>query len=132
MKVTLKMTEEISYAHRLQNHPGKCKTLHGHNALLYLELTGEVDEPTGMVIDFGDIKDVIRQLDHQTILEKTDPLVFLISKVHPVVQHGGPPTAENLAGFLASTLLANFDNLSSVKVLWPETCGAGVEVDRSK
>lgn len=57
-------------AHRLPNVPAghKCGNLHGHTFLVEVHVDGEVDERTGWVVDFGDIKQVakkhIGQLDH--------------------------------------------------------------------
>ncbi len=74
-------------AHYLPNHPGKCKNLHGHTYRLELELEGKVDKRTGMLIDFGDLKErvapVIDRLDHRFLND------FLPT-----------PTAENIALYL--------------------------------
>ncbi|MCK4787456.1 MAG: 6-carboxytetrahydropterin synthase, partial [Desulfobacteraceae bacterium] len=45
-------------AHRLLNHPGKCRSLHGHT--YKLEVTFQAQElQNGMVYDFGDMKKVL-------------------------------------------------------------------------
>lgn len=64
---------EISYdsAHNLPNVPPghKCARLHGHTYILSLAVEGKVDEHTGWVIDFADIKaavePIIELLDHR-------------------------------------------------------------------
>ncbi len=48
-------------AHRLPRHAGLCGNLHGHSYRMTVELEGEPDEH-GIVIDFQDIKAVIKPL----------------------------------------------------------------------
>ena len=80
---------EISYAHTLPEHKGECKNLHGHNALIEVEIgvpEDELDE-TGMVVDFKDLnwrieKDITESLDH-SYLNDVLPERYM------------PPTAEN-------------------------------------
>jgi 6-pyruvoyltetrahydropterin/6-carboxytetrahydropterin synthase len=60
---------EICYSHKLSNHKGKCKNLHGHNGIVEIEIGGKLNED-GMVVDFGDLKlnvneGILDKLDHQ-------------------------------------------------------------------
>ncbi len=83
MSTRLTITRHIDSAHYIKGHPGKCKELHGHRWKIEIEIEGDVQEDTGMVIDFKDVKDIIDELDHKclnTIIEV--------------------PTAENLAWYL--------------------------------
>ena len=69
----------FEYGHRILNHPGKCKRLHGHSGKLELTVLGPINQETGMIIDFGDINGTIGEwvkdnLDHKTILQYGDPL----------------------------------------------------------
>ncbi len=43
-------------AHFLPGYDGKCKNLHGHHWVVEVACSGEVDEGTGMVIDFAALK----------------------------------------------------------------------------
>jgi 6-pyruvoyltetrahydropterin/6-carboxytetrahydropterin synthase len=85
-----KFTFEAS--HQLLNHDGKCRRLHGHSwtgrAILEgpdLILTGAKE---GMLIDYGDVKEVIRPLvedylDHHHLnltLENESPTSEFIAK----------------------------------------------------
>ncbi|MFN9372371.1 MAG: 6-pyruvoyl trahydropterin synthase family protein [Planctomycetaceae bacterium] len=94
---------DFCYGHRLLNYEGKCRNLHGHNGRLEILLGGEHLDSRGMLIDFGDIKRLLRtwvdeSLDHKMLLSVDDPLL-------PVLQHHGQPvfvmqsnpTAENIA-----------------------------------
>ena len=51
-------------AHLLPNVPEghKCKRLHGHTFHFKIHLKGIVDEQTGWLMDFGDIKKVVKPL----------------------------------------------------------------------
>ena len=56
-------------AHYLPNHPGKCKNTHGHTYRLQVGFKGPIDLRTGVVIDSGEIKKIIKSgiidlLDH--------------------------------------------------------------------
>ena len=53
----LGVIEYIDCAHYLPGHP-KCGTLHGHT--YRVEVTVEGENKTGMIIDFGDLKRILR------------------------------------------------------------------------
>jgi 6-pyruvoyltetrahydropterin/6-carboxytetrahydropterin synthase len=61
---------DFQTAHRLPKHPGKCRDLHGHSYELFVEVDRPVDPETGMAIDFGDLKRIVKEhvvdsLDHK-------------------------------------------------------------------
>jgi 6-pyruvoyltetrahydropterin/6-carboxytetrahydropterin synthase len=127
----LLVTEQISYGHRIQNHPGKCRSLHGHNSEVEVELEGRIDPETGMVADFGVVKGIIRSLDHQTLLQGTDPLTKILAEFQTIITYFQPPTAEIIATGLLERLKA-VGNLTYIRVAFPETkdCIAIVEWSR--
>ena len=94
------------YGHRLLNYNGKCAHLHGHNGLVRISLRSAELNEQGMVLDFSELKNTIgtyieENLDHRTILQRTDPLVPVLQKhAEPLVLIDVPPTAENLAKYL--------------------------------
>ena len=100
-----KVTKEIHfcYGHRLMNYDGKCAHPHGHNGKIEIELASLKLDARGMVYDFGDIKEIIqkwvdRELDHQMILKKDDPLVKILKDLgEPSFLMDENPTAEALA-----------------------------------
>lgn len=65
-------------AHQLPTHEGKCRNLHGHTYRVVIEVDGELSTSgpsTGMVIDFGDLKDIWKEqifsvVDHALLLGK--------------------------------------------------------------
>src|SRR5207249_8708993 len=56
-----RVTREIRfcYGHRLLNHAGKCRHLHGHNGRAVLVLEAARLDGLGMVMDFGRIKQIV-------------------------------------------------------------------------
>ena len=103
-------------AHRLPGVPAdhKCARLHGHSYRLIVHVTGDVDSATGMVIDFGDVKKVVKpliddHLDHY-YLNEVDGL--------------DNPTSENVARWVWTRLIGSLPQLSAIEVR--ETCTSGV------
>ena len=95
MEITVVKEFTFDAAHYLPNHPGKCQNTHGHTYRLQVGFTGPVDLETGMVVDFGYIKDMIKKrvvdlLDHRYL--------NLLNEEEPIIP-GFPyfrPTAENM------------------------------------
>jgi len=99
------VTKEIyfCYGHRLLNYDGPCRHLHGHNGKVEVELERDKLDQRGMVVDFSEIRNVIKEwidkmLDHTMLLKKEDTLI-------PVLKEKGErfyvmnenPTAESIA-----------------------------------
>jgi 6-pyruvoyltetrahydropterin/6-carboxytetrahydropterin synthase len=93
----------ISSAHRLLHHEGLCHNLHGHNWEVRVDIYGDPDRDTGMVIDFHLLKEVVknylRPFDHTTILNTADEDTIRMLQVagFPFIIVHGEPTCENLA-----------------------------------
>lgn len=104
MHVTSRFT--FAAAHRILGHAGKCAYLHGHTYHLEVTVTAPELDALGMVIDFDDLKALVRKAvlerwDHATLLSELDPLVSAISAVQAeapekVVPFANNPTAEVL------------------------------------
>ena len=101
---------EFDSGHRIPNHDGQCKHLHGHRYAIEVTLTGEIADhlgkaDDGMVLDFGDIKrltnqHVVELWDHAFLVAKEDEVLvsFLDSLPnHKTVIMEHVPTVENLA-----------------------------------
>ena len=86
------ITVEDTFAagHYLRNYRGKCENPHGHNYKVRVTLCGEELDRAGLLLDFKDLKDVMRdtveRLDHQMIND-LEPFTVL------------NPSAENLAKY---------------------------------
>ena len=98
--------KEVSFdaSHRLLHYEGKCRNLHGHRWRVEVWLAGEIDERTGILVDFNVIRDVIERFDHQVILNREDPMVACLEKFQPVVTTDGDPSSEVLAGEIRKLL----------------------------
>ena len=70
MKLKIKGTFDA--AHRLVNYKGKCHELHGHTYHYEIIITGKVDPETGMIVDFGELKNDIEVFDHSYINDFKD------------------------------------------------------------
>lgn len=109
---------EFDAGHRVKHHKSKCRNLHGHRYVLEVTLKGEIiqtygDSSQGMVMDFGDIKDLINehfveQLDHAFIVWEDDESVlnFLRHDGHKHVVVPFVPTAENLVVYAKENVSA--------------------------
>jgi 6-pyruvoyltetrahydropterin/6-carboxytetrahydropterin synthase len=94
------------YGHRLLDYEGRCSRLHGHNGVVLLTLESEALDTSGMVADFGVIRErlgrwIDDELDHRMILRQDDPAIPALRSLGEalyVVEFN--PTAENLARFL--------------------------------
>jgi 6-pyruvoyltetrahydropterin/6-carboxytetrahydropterin synthase len=137
---------EFDSGHRIPNHGGQCKHLHGHRYAIEVTLTGEVaDHPgkadDGMVLDFGDIKRLTNQhlvelWDHAFLVAKEDEsLVAFLATLpnHKTVVMEHVPTVENLANAAYAILQPIFNQafggrlkLSSLRLYETPNCWADV------
>lgn len=98
------------YGHRLLNHKGKCRHLHGHNATAVIHLESEQLDELGMVCDFSEIGDyakqwIDQQLDHKMLLHADDPVLPLLQETgEPIYVMPDNPTAENIARLIFETI----------------------------
>lgn len=94
---------DFCYGHRLLDHRGKCRHLHGHNGKVVITFEASELDDRGMVFDFGNIKRAVSRwidehLDHRMILHRDDPAVPVLKELgEPMFLLEGNPTAENLA-----------------------------------
>lgn len=114
---------QFCYGHRLLDHQGKCRHLHGHNGKAIITLQADSLDPQGMLVDFAEIKEKVQRwidenLDHNMLLCKDDPIV-------PVLKAAGErfflmdsnPTAENIAKLIFDRAVETGLPVFSV-VLW--------------
>lgn len=66
MILTLHTEGWFDAAHHLDNYDGACKNLHGHTYKVEVWVRGSSDEVSsnGILWDFGNLKELIAQLDH--------------------------------------------------------------------
>jgi len=69
----LTVEDSFAAAHQLNGYMGKCENLHGHNWKIELEVAGHVLNDIGLLIDFHDLKDILKSvladLDHVNLNE---------------------------------------------------------------
>jgi 6-pyruvoyltetrahydropterin/6-carboxytetrahydropterin synthase len=98
-------------AHRLPRYQGPCFRMHGHNYRFFVALEGAVDPASGMVADFGKVKEAVQEhvlsrCDHRTLND------FLEN-----------PTAENIARWIWETLEPRLPGLAEVRLYEiPDCC----------
>ncbi|HSN92648.1 MAG TPA: 6-carboxytetrahydropterin synthase QueD [Anaeromyxobacteraceae bacterium] len=98
-------------AHRLPRYEGPCSRVHGHNYRFLVAVEGEVDPRTGMIADFGAIKDVVRE----QVLARVDH-----RNLNDLLEN---PTAENIARWIWEALEARLPGLAEVRLFEiPDSC----------
>lgn len=120
-QLTITRRLEFDAGHRIPNHGGQCRHLHGHRYAIELTVQGPVhasrgQADDGMVIDFGDIKRIalthlVELWDHAFLVAKQDALLveFLASLPnHKTVVLNDVPTVENLVKFAFDRLAPIF------------------------
>jgi 6-pyruvoyltetrahydropterin/6-carboxytetrahydropterin synthase len=92
-------------AHRQLGYPGKCKFVHGHTWRGTVAITAEEfpRDELDMSLDFGDIKAVMRHLDHKILVVESDRTFMDARLFEPegiVVLKGKGPSVENVAHYV--------------------------------
>ncbi len=74
-KITIGREFHFDSAHQLdKTGPSKCQNIHGHTYRMEVEIFGEIDSETGMVIEFGEFKKMVTEkvldlFDHKLLNE---------------------------------------------------------------
>ncbi|MBP8915912.1 MAG: 6-pyruvoyl trahydropterin synthase family protein [Breznakibacter sp.] len=104
----VRITKEFRFemAHLLWKYDGLCKNIHGHSYILYVTVLGDIinnpDDPKlGMVIDFGDLKRIVKEeivdvLDHAIAVNDNSPHVHLDQYTERIIRLPYQPTCENM------------------------------------
>lgn len=108
----IRITKQFSFetGHALYGYDGKCKNVHGHSYKLSVTVIGKpiTDNSNvkfGMVIDFSDLKKIVREeivdlFDHATVFNQNTPHVELAKELsnrgHHVILVDYQPTSENM------------------------------------
>ena len=106
--MNIRITKEFDFeaAHALDGYEGKCRDIHGHSYHLKITLIGEprTDKSRpecGMVVDFGEIKSIIREhvyeeFDHRLLLRNDSRFMGLEKKNERIRYVNYQPTCENM------------------------------------
>ncbi|WP_405209058.1 6-pyruvoyl trahydropterin synthase family protein [Aquimarina sp. LLG6339-5] len=136
----IRITKQFSFetGHALYGYDGKCKNVHGHSYKLSVTVIGSPITDTshvklGMVIDFGDLKKIVKEdiedvFDHATVFNKNTPHVELANELkkrgHNVILVDYQPTSENMVIDFAKKIKARLPEnilLHSLKLQETET-----------
>lgn len=107
MKVAKEFRWEMG--HRLPEHFGLCKNIHGHSYKMIIEFEGELNKQ-GMVVDFYDVEKIINplieKLDHAFMVNKDDKIVleFLERMNSKRVVVDFVSTAENISNYMLAEI----------------------------
>ena len=116
----IRITKQFYFetGHALYGYDGKCKNVHGHSYKLSVTVIGKpIDDATnvkfGMVIDFGDLKKIVKQeivdkFDHATVFNKNTPHIELAKELekrgHNVLLVDYQPTSEMMLSDFANRI----------------------------
>ncbi len=119
---TIRITKQFNFetGHALYGYDGKCRNVHGHSYKLSVTVIGRPITDTthvklGMVIDFGDLKKIVKEeivdkFDHATVFNKNTPHVELAKELtdrgHNVILADYQPTSENMVVDFAAKIKA--------------------------
>lgn len=136
----IRITKQFSFetGHALYGYDGKCKNVHGHSYKLSVTVIGEPITDShnvkfGMVIDFSDLKKIVREeivdlFDHVTVFNKNTPHIELANELknrgHHVILVEYQPTSENMVTDFAKKIqdrLPQSIQLHSLKLQETET-----------
>lgn len=108
----IRITKQFTFetGHALYGYDGKCKNVHGHSYKLSVTVIGKPITDTsnvkfGMVIDFGDLKKIVKEeivdiFDHATVFNQNTPHLELANELktrgHHVILVDYQPTSENM------------------------------------
>ena len=143
MDKVIRITKEFKFetGHALYGYDGLCKNVPGHSYKLSVTLLGTpIADPDhvkyGMVMDFGDLKKIVKEtivtpFDHATVLNVDSPHKELAdtmeSRGHKIMRVQYQPTSEmmviNFAEKIAAALPSNIE-LHHLSLRETETCYA--------
>jgi len=136
----IRVTKEFDFeaAHALDNYDGKCKDIHGHSYHLTVTISGRTKVDTelsdcGMVIDFSEVKKVIKQeilpiFDHRLLLRNDSRFKGLEVKNERVRYVDYQPTCENMLLDIVNIIRDKFpQGVTLEKVMLRETATSFAE-----
>ena len=136
----IRITKQFTFetGHALYGYDGKCRNVHGHSyklsvTVIGIPITDTSNVKLGMVIDFGDLKKIVKEeivepFDHATVFNKNTPHMELAKELkdrgHKVILADYQPTSENMVIDFASKIKARLPKeiqLHSIKLRETET-----------
>jgi len=124
MYITLQTECEFDAAHRLVGYEGNCRSIHGHTWKVVVCVRGfrSQRDSVGILLDFKDVKNLVRRFDHNIILwnciENEDLMYVLDSLKMRVFLMSCNPTAENFAMYFWKELKKMREDLEFNVEVW--------------
>jgi 6-pyruvoyltetrahydropterin/6-carboxytetrahydropterin synthase len=119
-KIRVSKEFDFEMAHALWNYDGACRNIHGHSYRLFVTLLGvpnadSGDPKFGMVIDFKDLKNMVKGpvvdfLDHSLVVYKEaegETLASIRQMYEKVHVFDFQPTCENLVLYIVKIIRAS-------------------------
>jgi len=105
------VTAKFHTGHRQLGYPGKCKFVHGHTWQGKVTVAAEEfpRDELDMSLEFGDIKNVMRFMDHKMLVTEQDTSFLNSELFEPegvVVLKGKGPSVENVAAYVFDGVVA--------------------------
>jgi 6-pyruvoyltetrahydropterin/6-carboxytetrahydropterin synthase len=99
------VTAKFHTGHRQLGYPGKCKFVHGHTWQGKVMVAADEfpRDELDMSLEFGDIKAVMRFMDHKMLVTEQDTTFLNSTLFEPegvVVLKGKGPSVENVAAYV--------------------------------
>lgn len=129
----IRVTKSFNFetAHALYGYDGKCKNIHGHSYKLFVTVMGTPIQDNknpkfGMVIDFGDIKKIVKSVvvdkfDHSILLNVNSPHKSLgedlLKDSHKVIFTDYQPSCENMLIDMVNSILPLLDSSVSLQAV---------------
>jgi 6-pyruvoyltetrahydropterin/6-carboxytetrahydropterin synthase len=139
----IRITKQFTFetGHDLYGYDDKCKNVHGHSyklsvTVMGMPITDTSNVKLGMVIDFGDLKKIVKEeivdpFDHATVFNKNTPHIELAKELkvrgHKVILADYQPTSENMVIDFANKIKARLSKeiqLHSIKLRETDTAYA--------
>lgn len=128
MEQIITRIHEFDCAHRVMDHGGKCRNLHGHRYKAEISFKSITNLGIGYSIDFADIKKILGtwiddKWDHGTVVNPSDKVIIdaciaTNSKLYTMSLQNGycNPTAENMSKELLLVSSVLFEKHEEIKI----------------
>lgn len=118
MLTCTKLYKDIPFAHRLPNHSGCCRYIHGHNWTFKITFSALKLDKNGFIVDFGNLQYldgwIKKNLDHACVLNQNDIIINQVNKLNLFKLFTVPNcSCEGLAQYLFNVfdkLIKRFEN----------------------
>lgn len=94
--------------------------MHGHTYVITVRLGCGKLNPQGMVVDFSQIKEIVRRFDHHTLVQNGGDDIIFVPEAG-IVKLPFNPSCENLCRYFHDALVRSIPGLDYCRVIISET-----------